>query len=80
MCVVVGEPPSSEIPEGPYPLIVTQPSGDKVLVVEAYAFGKYLGYLKLNFDDLGRIVNWTGNPILLDKSISQGQFHDPLIP
>lgn len=41
----------------------------KVLVVQAFAYGKYLGKLKVDFDDDGRLTKWSGNPILLDNSI-----------
>lgn len=66
-----GDPPSTEKPEGPYPLVITQPDGHRVPVLEAYAFGKYLGYFQATFDDGGRLVNWTGNPILLNESVEQ---------
>lgn len=42
-------------------------------MVQAYAFGKYLGYLKVTFDPDGEVVGWTGNPILLNSSIPQGR-------
>lgn len=47
--------------------------GRQVPVVQAYAFGKYLGYLKVTFDDAGNVMRSTGNPILLDSSIPQGK-------
>lgn len=52
--------------------MVTSEEGRKVPVVQAYAFGKYLGYLKVSFDDAGNVVKSTGNPILLDSRIKQG--------
>ncbi|XP_049459033.1 snake venom 5'-nucleotidase-like isoform X2 [Epinephelus fuscoguttatus] len=66
-----GSPPSTEVPAGPYPLMVQSDDGRQVPVVQAYAFGKYLGYLKVTFDNAGNVVNATGNPILLDSSIPQ---------
>ena len=51
---------------------MTQPSGKKVPVVQAYAFSKYLGMLSVTFDDNGEVLEWDGNPILLDGSIPQG--------
>ncbi|XP_028997710.1 5'-nucleotidase isoform X2 [Betta splendens] len=66
-----GSPPSSEVPAGPYPFMVTSVEGREVPVVQAYAFGKYLGYLKVTFDASGNVVTATGNPILLDGSIAQ---------
>ncbi|XP_046664546.1 snake venom 5'-nucleotidase-like [Homalodisca vitripennis] len=63
-----GHDPDIEKSEGSYPTVVTQPSGRKVLVVQAYAFTKYLGRLELTFDDEGEVIHSTGNPILLDDS------------
>ncbi|CAG5866496.1 unnamed protein product [Menidia menidia] len=68
-----GTPPSTEIPAGLYPTMVLSDDGKKVPVVQAYAFGKYLGYLKITFDEAGNVVNAVGNPILLDNSIPQDQ-------
>ncbi|KAG7331701.1 hypothetical protein KOW79_005670 [Hemibagrus wyckioides] len=70
-----GVPPSTEVPAGPYPLMVTSEDGRQVPVVQAYAFGKYLGYLKVTFDSNGNVVKATGNPILLNSSITE----DPTI-
>ena len=66
------EVPSIEDAAGPYPTIVQHPDGSEVLVVQAYAYGKYLGYLEVNFDNDGVITEWDGNPLLLDGSIEQG--------
>ncbi|XP_035534500.1 snake venom 5'-nucleotidase-like [Morone saxatilis] len=66
-----GPPPSSEVPAGPYPLMVRSGDGRQVPVVQAYAFGKYLGHLKVTFDDAGNVVKSTGKPILLDSSVPQ---------
>lgn len=68
-----GPPPSSEAAVGPYPFMVSSDDRRQVPVVQAYAFGKYLGYLKVTFDDAGNVVKSTGNPILLDSSITQGK-------
>lgn len=70
-----GNPPSKEVPEGQYPFIVTSDDGRKVPVVQAYAFGKYLGYLKVEFDEKGNVITSHGNPILLNSSIPE----DPTI-
>ncbi|XP_051942706.1 5'-nucleotidase [Hippocampus zosterae] len=66
-----GHAPSTEVPAGPYPFMVRSDDGRNVPVVQAYAFGKYLGYLKVTFDQAGNVVKAVGNPILLDKSIPQ---------
>ena len=67
-----GNPPSKDKPKGNYPTVVKQDSGAEVLVVQAYAYGKYLGFLRLQFDDGGKVISWTGQPILLDSSVPQG--------
>ncbi|XP_045576719.1 5'-nucleotidase isoform X2 [Salmo salar] len=66
-----GEKPSSEVPAGPYPVMVKSEDGRDVPVVQAFAFGKYLGYLKVTFDEAGNVVQSTGNPILLDSSVPE---------
>ncbi|XP_021430396.1 snake venom 5'-nucleotidase [Oncorhynchus mykiss] len=66
-----GSVPSSEVPAGPYPFTVRSEDGRDVPVVQAFAFGKYLGYLKLVFDKSGNVLKANGNPILLDSSIAQ---------
>lgn len=53
--------------------MVESQDGRQVPVVQAYAFGKYLGYLKVTFDPEGKVVGSTGNPILLNSSIPQGR-------
>ncbi|XP_033503895.1 snake venom 5'-nucleotidase [Epinephelus lanceolatus] len=66
-----GPPPSSEVPAGRYPFMVKSDDGRQVPVVQAYAFGKYLGYLKMTFDKAGNVLTSTGNPILLNSSVPQ---------
>lgn len=73
MCVCTGDHPSSEVPAGPYPLMVQSDDGRLVPVVQAYAFGKYLGYLKVTFDSDGKVVKAIGNPILLNSNITEGE-------
>ncbi|XP_040581486.1 apyrase isoform X2 [Lepeophtheirus salmonis] len=65
--------PSREKPRGDYPTIVSQSSGKKVPVVQAYAYTKYLGYLKINISDENEITSWRGHPILLNKSIPKDE-------
>lgn len=43
-----GEQPDAEKIDGPYPTVVKQASGKEVPVVQAYAYTKYLGELKLS--------------------------------
>ncbi|KAJ6665809.1 hypothetical protein lerEdw1_001281, partial [Lerista edwardsae] len=70
-----GTPPSNDIPVGNYPFMVQSDDGRQVPVVQAYAFGKYLGYLNVSFDEKGNVIHTSGNPILLDSSIAE----DPAI-
>ncbi|KAH8309369.1 hypothetical protein KR059_008756 [Drosophila kikkawai] len=62
-----GRAPGKDIPEGPYPTIVVKPDGRKVPVVQAYAYTKYLGRMSLEFDKAGNLLNFKGEPILLDS-------------
>lgn len=68
-----GKDPSTEERMGDYPWVVTQASGRRVPVVQAYAFGKYLGRLVVSFDERGEAVSWSGNPRLLDNSVPQDE-------
>ena len=40
-------------------------------MVQAFAYGKYLGNLTADFDDNGDLTSWSGNPKLLDYSVAQ---------
>lgn len=51
---------------GPYPTMV----GDTA-VVQAYAYGRYLGELNVVFDDAGKIISATGEPIVIDGSVKE---------
>ena len=54
-------------------MVVKQESGGEVLIVQAYAYGKYLGLLEVTFDEAGVVTEYGGNPILLDNKVEQGQ-------
>ncbi|XP_066271352.1 snake venom 5'-nucleotidase-like [Branchiostoma lanceolatum] len=68
-----GQAPNIEDPAGAYPKVIRpiHAPSRPVLVVQDYAFGKYLGYLKVTFDDVGGLVHWEGNPILLDDTVAK---------
>lgn len=53
---------------GPYPTMV----GDTA-VVQAYAYGKYLGELSVTFDDAGKVVEATGEPIIIDGKVVENE-------
>ena len=57
-------------PEGPYPTIVKNPEGKTVLVLQAWRWGEVLGAVKIDFDEKGDIVRYTGNA----KFITGDQF------
>ena len=57
---------TNERAEGPYPTMV-----GNTAIVQAYAYGKYLGELNVTFDDAGNITQATGEPILIDASIAE---------
>ena len=77
--------PSIERPVGPYPTIVKgnatggtsgEENGQDVLVVQAYAYSKYLGYLELEINDTsGDITSFQGAPILLDSTFPECTLH-----
>ena len=63
--------PSVNTIRGPYPTMVDNPGGHKTIVLQAYAYTKYLGHVRLTFSDSGELTGWTGQPILLDSSYPQ---------
>ncbi|XP_054157632.1 5'-nucleotidase-like [Oppia nitens] len=63
--------PSIEKPEGEYPVVFDHQSNGKTLVVQAFAYGKYLGKLDVQFDENGIITGYSGNPILLDSKVPE---------
>ncbi len=52
--------------KGPYPVMV-----GTTAIVQAYAYGKFLGELNVTFDDEGVITMASGEPILLDASVEE---------
>lgn len=54
----------------PYPVSVTGPSGKQVPIAHAYAYSKYLGEIKVVFDDDGNIKSVSGAPILIDAQFA----------
>ena len=57
---------TSDRAEGPYPTMV----GDTA-IVQAYAYGKFLGELNVTFDDDGKIVEAKGEPLIMDGSVAE---------
>ena len=54
--------------KGPYPVMV----GDTA-IVQAYAYGKFLGELNVTFDDDGKVIEAVGEPVLLDVAVSEDE-------
>ncbi|KZM49489.1 bifunctional metallophosphatase/5'-nucleotidase [Labrenzia sp. OB1] len=61
---------TQERAEGPYPVMVTNPDGQDVPIVQAYAYGKFLGEIDVSWDDDGNLLKAEGEPILLDASVT----------
>jgi 5'-nucleotidase len=57
----------------PYPFMAAGAGGVQVPVVQAYAYGKYLGELKVDFDAAGKVIAANGAPILLDASVAEDE-------
>ena len=55
---------------GPYPTMVEDSAGNETPIVQAGAYGKYLGKLVVEFDEDGHVLSATGDPILLDASFA----------
>lgn len=53
-----------------YPVTVKNPSGADVPIVQAYAYSKYLGELRVTFDDDGNVTRAAGEPHVLDAAVS----------
>ncbi|MDE0695096.1 MAG: 5'-nucleotidase C-terminal domain-containing protein [Boseongicola sp.] len=59
---------TQERADGPYPLMV-----GNTAIVQAYAYGKFLGEIDITFDGDGNIVEAVGEPILLDASVPEDE-------
>ncbi len=51
---------------GAYPTVV-----NGVQIVQAYAYGKYLGELNVTFDDAGEVISASGGPLLIDAGVTE---------
>ncbi len=55
---------------GSYPVMVKNPDGKDVPIVQAYAYSKYVGDIEVTWDDAGEVISAKGDPIILDKSVT----------
>ena len=60
---------TSDRAKGPYPVMV-----GTTAIVQAYAYGKYLGELNVTFNDAGEIIETVGEPIVLDGGVVEDDF------
>ena len=51
---------------GPYPTMVND-----VAIVQAYAYGKFLGELNVTFDDEGNVIDAKGEPLIMDGNVAE---------
>ena len=58
----------SDKASGPYPTVV-----NGVQIVQAYAYGKFLGELNVTFDDSGNVVEAVGEPLIMDNTVTEDQ-------
>ncbi|MCM2563889.1 5'-nucleotidase C-terminal domain-containing protein [Lutimaribacter sp. EGI FJ00015] len=52
--------------EGPYPTMV-----NGTAIVQAYAYGKFLGQLDVTFDDEGAVIAAMGEPLIMDAAVPE---------
>ncbi len=57
---------TNERAEGAYPTLV-----GNTAIVQAYAYGKFLGELNVTFDDAGNITEATGEPLIMDAAVTE---------
>ena len=57
---------TSDRADGPYPTVV-----NNVAIVQAYAYGKFLGELNVTFDDNGEITDASGEPLIMDAAVAE---------
>lgn len=64
---------SDQEASGPYPVEKVSKCGEPVLVVSAFAYGKYLGHLEVQFDSSGRVKTFSGDPLLITYDLDQDE-------
>lgn len=62
---------TSDRAKGPYPTWVEAPDGNKTAIVQAYAYGKFLGELNVTFDDNGVVTQAVGEPVIVDGQFAE---------
>ncbi|KAL3174905.1 hypothetical protein MRX96_010934 [Rhipicephalus microplus] len=62
---------SGDKPQGPYPIVVDRAADSRCLVVQDFYMGKYMGNISITWNQRGEVVRWSGQPVLLDRSIPE---------
>lgn len=57
---------TSDRAKGPYPTMV-----GNTAIVQAYAYGKFLGELNVTFNDAGEITEAMGEPLIMDAAVAE---------
>ncbi|MFK8083368.1 MAG: bifunctional UDP-sugar hydrolase/5'-nucleotidase [Granulosicoccus sp.] len=57
---------TDESARGPYPTMV-----GNTAIVQAYAYGKYVGELNVTFDEAGELIEATGDPLQINADIGE---------
>lgn len=57
-------------PAGSYPTVGNSPAGEPVLIVQAQDWNRYLGDLRVTFNEDGVATSWIGSPILMDTAVA----------
>lgn len=52
--------------QGPYPTFI-----NGTAIVQAYAYGKFLGELNVTFDDEGELIKAAGEPLIIDARVEE---------
>ena len=71
--LLTNAPANANLPPigGPYPMIAKSPSGQNVLIVQAYAYSRFLGRLDVTFDAKGMPTSWKGDTIALTQDVPE---------
>ncbi|KNG94427.1 bifunctional metallophosphatase/5'-nucleotidase [Pseudaestuariivita atlantica] len=59
---------TSDRAKGPYPTMV-----GSTAIVQAYAYGKFLGELNVTFNDAGEITEAVGEPLIMDAAVAEDE-------
>ncbi len=68
--------PGAPQSRGAYPTVARGADGQTVLVVQAWEWGKIVGKLRVQFDEVGRVTGWSGSePVAVTEDLPE----DPVV-